>query len=121
MRAARSYVFLFWLIWVALAAALSRGPPGSDKFALAGGLGGVLLPIVCYLWCKADCAARAVRAPPGAVPLMAVLPAIGWAYYLFATRRPLKALTVIVGTLVVALTILGVAKVTLGVAAHVAT
>jgi hypothetical protein len=118
VRAVRSYVLLFWLTWVALALALCLKPNG----ALVAGFGFVLLPVICYLWCKADSAARAVRAPPGAVPLMAVAPVIGWAYYLFGTRPPLKALTVVVSTLVVAVGIVMlVPKLVFDVGGYVAT
>jgi hypothetical protein len=121
LRTARSYVAIFWLIWLIIAALLSRGPMGSDRFAAAAGLGSVVLPVVCYLWCKADCAARTVRPPPGAIPLMAVLVPVGWAYYLFATRPPLKALGVVVGTVAATLTVLVIAQMIFGAGRHVAT
>ena len=121
MTAARTYVVVFWLLWVVIAAAVSRGPLGSDAFALGAGLGSVALPVICFLWCKADSAARTVHAPPGAIPLMVVLLPVGWAYYLLATRPPLRAVAVVVGTVVAAAAVLVIAQAIFGAGGHVAT
>ena len=118
MRAARFYVAVFWLVWLAIAFAQSQGTFG---FVVAFCLGSFVLPIVCYLWCKADSAARAVPAPQGAIPMMLVLLPIGWAYYLFGTRPRVRALVVIAGTVVLATIVLVIARVVLGSASHVAT
>ena len=117
----RTYVVLLWLLWVVAATAALRGPLHSHSFALASGLGSFVLPVICYLWCKVDCAARTVQAPPGAIPLMAVLLPVGWAYYLFATRSPLRAVAVVVGTLVGTVAVLAIAQVLFSVGGNVAT
>jgi hypothetical protein len=121
LRLARTYVALFWLLWLLIAVAFSRGPPGSSAFAIAAGLGSVAMPILCYLWCKADSSARGVKPPPGAIPLMVLLLPIGWAYYVLATRPLFRAALVVLGTVLGALVILGLAQALLESTAHVAT
>ena len=118
MRGARFYVVVFWLVWLAIAAAESQGRFG---LVLAFCLGSFVLPIVCYLWCKSDCAARAAEAPPGAIPMILVLLPIGWAYYLFKTRPPIKALLVVAGTVALATIVLVIVQLSLGSPGHVAT
>ena len=121
MRTARTYAVVFWLLWLVIAAMLSRGGDRSDWVAIAASLGSYVVPVICYLWCKADSAARAARVPAGAIPLMAVLVPIGWAYYLFATRPLLRATAVVLGTVVAALGILAMAQVLLSAGQDVAT
>lgn len=118
MRTARFYVAVFWLVWLVIAVAQSQGFFG---FVLAFCLGSFALPIVCYLWCKADCAARAVQAPNGAIPMILVLLPIGWAYYLFSTRPRSRAWVTVAGTVVLATIVLVIAHVVLGSAGHAVT
>jgi len=103
------YVIAFWLLWAVLVTLTAGESPHSENIAVASGLGTVVLPIIAYLWCKADSAARAVNPPPGAIPLLAVLVPIGWLYYLFATRSPLRAASVVISTLVGAFGLGGIA------------
>jgi hypothetical protein len=95
MRGVRLYSVLFWVIWSLLSILRGTGEQESDGFVVARGIGALVIPIVLYLWCKADAAVRTVHAPPGAIPLLAVAPFLGWAYYIAGTRRPLRAFGII--------------------------
>jgi hypothetical protein len=52
---------------------------------------------------------------------MVVLLPVGWAYYLLATRPPLRAVAVVVGTVVAAAAVLVIAQAIFGAGGHVAT
>lgn len=73
MSPALRYVVAFWLLWAVIVTLTAGESAHSKNIAVASGLGTVALPIIAYLWCKADSAARAVSPPPGAIPLIAVL------------------------------------------------
>src|SRR5581483_5576519 len=45
------------------------------------------LYLLTYAWMKADARARGSTPPPGAIPLIPVLPQLAIPYYLLATRR----------------------------------
>jgi hypothetical protein len=74
---------------------------------------GVIIGVLCYLWCKADAAAQG-RVPPGRSALVAgVFPLVGIPVYLFRTRPARRAAVTTlkaVGLLFV-LAVLGVAVV----------
>jgi len=53
--------------------------------------------------------------------MILVLLPIGWAYYLFKTRPPLKALLVVAGTVALATIVLVIVQLSLGSPGHVAT
>jgi hypothetical protein len=110
MRSSRLYAALFWVIWIVIALLTQATHMRSDRIAIAGGLGMYVLPVILYAWCKADAAARSVQPPPGAIPLLAVLLPVGWAYYVFATRSPLRAVGVIIGGILAASGIMAVSS-----------
>ena len=101
-RRARLYALLFWIYWSVIVLLARPDGPASDGFIIARGVGTFVVPILLYLWCKADSSARSVQPPSGATPLLAALFPVGWAYYLLATRPFLRAIGVIVGSLVFA-------------------
>ena len=96
MRGARLYSLLFWILWGVISLVVRPDDRDSPGSVIAGFLGSFVAPILLYMWCKADAAARSVQPPPGAIPLLAVLLPVGWAYYIFATRSLLRAIGVIV-------------------------
>jgi hypothetical protein len=110
MRSSRLYAALFWVFWLIVALLTQATHLCSDRFAIAGGLGMYVLPVILYGWCKADAAARSVQPSPGAIPLLAVLLPVGWAYYVFATRSPLRAVGVVIGGILAALGIMAVSS-----------
>ena len=114
MRRPRLYSVLFWFLWVVICLLAQGRRSQSSHFAIAAALGTYVLPIVLYSWCKADSSARAVQPPPGAIPLLAVLLPLGWAYYVCGTRSPLRAFALIVGAAATALGIMGAIGVLLG-------
>ena len=115
MRGSRSYSVLFWIVWtVTILLAQAGQVDGSEYRAMAAGLSMSVLPVTVYSWCKADAAARSVQPPPGAIPLLAVLLPLGWAYYVFATRPPLRAFGLIIGAALVSTGILAVTAIVCG-------
>lgn len=102
MRGARLYSLLFWISWGVISLVAQPEDRDSSGFAIATFLGSFVIPILLYMWCKADAAARSVQPPPGAIPLLAVLFPVGWVYYIFATRSFLRAVGVIVSCILLA-------------------
>jgi hypothetical protein len=101
LSTANRYILLALCMGLAISFLLTGFDLDRDHMAIAVLLGSCLLPVVTYLWIKADSAARAVKPPPGAIPLLVILLPIGWAYYVFATRRPMRAsLTVLLGVVI---------------------
>lgn len=95
MRRARLYAILSGVL-CGISVTLPQGANvQSARFAMSAGLSMYVLPVILYLWCKADAATRSATPPPGAIPLLAVLAPVGWIYYMFGTRRPLRAFATI--------------------------
>lgn len=105
MRRTHLYAILSGSLY-AISIAFAQGAPvQSGRFAMSAGLLMYVIPVLLYLWCKADTRTRSVMPPPGAVSLLAVLAPIGWIYYIFGTRRPLRALTTISAVIIIVLAI----------------
>jgi hypothetical protein len=103
MRRSRLYAALFWTVWIAICLLAQPTDILSERAAIAAALRTCALPVISYLWCKEDAAARSVQPPPGAIPLLAVLVPVGLAYYVVATRSALRACGVIIGAVFVTL------------------
>jgi hypothetical protein len=103
MRRNRLYAALFWAVWIAICLLAQPTDVHSQRAAIATALRICVLPVISYLWCKEDAAARSVQPPPGAIPLLAVLVPVGLAYYVIATRSALRACGVIIGAVFVTL------------------
>jgi hypothetical protein len=92
MRAPSRYALATLATFVVIGAAVGAASPSPNRRAVATGFGMIWLPISTYAWCKTDSTARGVSSPPGAMPLLAVAPPIGWLYYLLWTRSTMRAL-----------------------------
>jgi hypothetical protein len=117
---ARTYVIPFLLLWVVMAIAVSPEPPPIPCFsplapASAASFCRYLLSLVQSRLCCQDCS----RSPGGHSPNGRALP-VGWAYYLFATRPPLRAVAVVVETAVGVMLVFAVTKLLFSAGGYVA-